>query len=281
MQNPRKKKTKKILVKKKKNPSQPTETVQNIPSSDYESRIPSECDDFNFDFESLKTVISQSMQDAVQSLPKDKLENMSFQDVSKLMTEKVTEAMPKNNKQGFDMSSMMATLMSNAEKMVMGNLNTTDEKTEEPKDPSGPPSLYDKAPDAPTERSGKYASIEEEKQRHLIYKGFNTVLISILNMLMEKLPHKRSHYMTLKRLIETVITTNPLKPRELWKNSIDKNPEYQDKLSKYSKENVAFICKHLHNIDPLHTLELNDEWHHFTSDDYKVFFIIFLCFQFS
>ncbi len=41
---------------------------------------------------------------------------------------------------------------------------------------------------------------------------------------------------------------------------------------RYTEENVKYICEHLNTIELLNLLELDTEWHHFKTDDYKNFY---------
>lgn len=124
-------------------------------------------------------------------------------------------------------------------------------------------------PEKPATRSGKYSMMENELNKpHQAYKAFNVLIFSILNELSEKLPHKADHYRHLRKMIEDTIEMDPAKPSDIFRKSIEGKEKY---LEKYSTENVAFICKNIKNIELLNMLELDDEWHHFTTEDLKSF----------
>ncbi len=296
------KKTKKVVVKKKKGEAltpdliaqakaeSKTKTAKPMPGMNF-----SECglnlDPNLFSFvNSIPQIATQSVQKTMESVPQEQLEKMSFQDITKLVTSQfsnfplpvptTTSASGKTNANSFDMNSIMVTLMQNASKMVdekgqfitkIPNENKT-KKTEQNDNSSTNafPSVFDAPPDRPDERSSKYYNPEEEKKRHIIYKGFNVCLLSLLTMLTDKLPHKTSHYASLRRMIEGVIEVNHCKPREIWKDSIKGREE---RVQKFSQENVEYICKNLNSIELLNLLELDTEWDHFTSDDYKTFWL--------
>jgi len=267
-------KTKKVIVKKKRGQPPTPQNIANAKVIDTKKTTPKN-GDFNLDpnifnlMQNLPKMATVNIQKAIQDTPKEQLDKMSFQDVTNLITKNMAEfpvQIPQVNKtnsksQSFDMSKMVATLMKNAEMIVTGN-GPTDKKSG-----NSYPSMFDGPPEIP-ERSGKYSTVEDEKKQHLIYKGFNVTILSLLTLLTEKLPHKTAHYELLRRMIESTISVNPCKPREIWKKTIQGK---EDKVQKYSEENIMYICKNLNSIELLNLLELENEWDKFTTDDFKSF----------
>jgi hypothetical protein len=164
-----KKKTKKVLVPKKKTKETPKAPKVSSPMS-----IP----DFAMDpnifgmLGNLPQTLSKNAQEALKGIPEEQLDKMSYNDISQMILKNVKLPTPAPSTEGgFDMSAIMGELMKGAEKLVTSQLDPDAAK-------STPGSMYDDPPEKPTERSGKYGGEKEFRQRK-IYEKFNARFVCI------------------------------------------------------------------------------------------------------
>lgn len=274
VQQPDGKKKKKILVKKKKNAASHSTVSQSETQSNTDPI-------YNmFALSNGLNNLCVDLKQKIEKMPDKDLEEIENNGTEKFVQDAIKDfeksKLPEGAKNIFSMinlGSTMSILFKNAEKMAKGEIENETKQTsakQVQKDPNAPPSVYDVEPEAPTEKSGKYSNIEDEKKNHLVYKGINATFLKILTMLGEKLPEKRHHYDNIHRIIEKVIDLDPTKPYKMWAKVV-KTEEEKEKLYKYSEDNVTYILKNLKNIEFLSLLELDGEWHRFTSTDYKTF----------
>lgn len=221
----------------------------------------------------LPQVMTNGMKDVMGEMSEEEMQKISIEDLNKKVTERIKSQVPEKVA-GLDVGMIMSTLLTNAHKLseMKPQQQTTpavDSKDNNPSSKSDrAPSVYTEAPQLPASRTGKYGSVQDEKNGHVIYRGFNVTLLSVVTMLIKKLPHKRAYYEPLFKIMKTAMEAAPTKAQQLWKEAVKGR---EDKLLKYSPENVEYICKNLKSIPMLEMLELEGEWHRFTTGDYQQF----------
>lgn len=131
---------------------------------------------------------------------------------------------------------------------------------------TGFPSVFDAPPEKPLDKDRKYPELnakgKKSQNRKELYKMFNQQLMDLLSSLAVQLPDKKKLYDTLARTMNTYIDADPEAALERWKKSVK---DHEPKLRVYSVENVEYICKNLPKMELLCLLELENEWHRFTS----------------
>lgn len=137
--------------------------------------------------------------------------------------------------------------------------------------PRGRPRLYGDAapqPPAPAPSSSSAASgpssEHQQKQKHLIYHGFNEKLLLFLRALKKRLPHDRLVFDAAEKVMCVYADEDITTPM---KHFADAVRGHEDCLRQCTPENVSYFLEHVQDVSLIRDLRIKENWTRFKPRD--------------